>query len=600
MKFNNLKIRNKLLLIYFFCVLIPIILTDVIILFTVNNNSKADKYKEMQFLMDRIAYNLNETVEGCILFTNNLYMDRPLDEFLNRSYINNMTYYDEYIKLLKINSLSYNYNNGILFKIQVFADNDTILNGGKIATVNMIKDTEWYQAYKESGEDIFLHTYYDELKRYATGSGTSKTISIIRNLDNYGYKGIEKLLKIDIDYNLMLMDVLNEKIDADIYVRNQDYILFSNQPNQNSMKPYESANSIEEEKITMSHTFITGKQNWEIVVQSEDTAFWTVILEYDGLLLLVLLNIFMPSLLIYFVGKSISKRLSLVANHMDKVKREQFEEIVSLPGEDEIGELIRSYNLMIRKIRNLIEVVFKGKAEKQALELSKKQAELKAVQSQVNPHFLFNTLESIRMRSLIKGEDETADIIGELAILFRKSMIWGSDFITIEEELSFVEKYINIQRYRFGDKLKYYHYVMEECRQYLVPKLAISTFVENAFIHGIETTVGDGVISLTVTMNSDYLFIEISDNGKGINEEKLKEMKEMLSRADSKMLNEAESTGMLNAFLRLKMYCDGNVTFDIDSAPDNGTDITIQLPLVSVESRMIKDRLKDKGGANFD
>ncbi len=600
MKFNNLKIRNKLLLIYFFCVLIPIILTDVIILFTVNNNSKADKYKEMQFLMDRIAYNLNETVEGCILFTNNLYMDRPLDEFLNRSYINNMTYYDEYIKLLKINSLSYNYNNGILFKIQVFADNDTILNGGKIATVNMIKDTEWYQAYKESGEDIFLHTYYDELKRYATGSGTSKTISIIRNLDNYGYKGIEKLLKIDIDYNLMLMDVLNEKIDADIYVRNQDYILFSNQPNQNSMKPYESANSIEEEKITMSHTFITGKQNWEIVVQSEDTAFWTVILEYDGLLLLVLLNIFMPSLLIYFVGKSISKRLSLVANHMDKVKREQFEEIVSLPGEDEIGELIRSYNLMIRKIRNLIEVVFKGKAEKQALELSKKQAELKAVQSQVNPHFLFNTLESIRMRSLIKGEDETADIIGELAILFRKSMIWGSDFITIEEELSFVEKYINIQRYRFGDKLKYYHYVMEECRQYLVPKLAISTFVENAFIHGIETTVGDGVISLTVTMNSDYLFIEISDNGKGINEEKLKEMKEMLSRADSKMLNEAESTGMLNAFLRLKMYCDGNVTFDIDSAPDNGTDITIQLPLVSVESRMIKDRLKDKGGANID
>lgn len=594
MKLNNLKIRNKLLLIYFFCVFIPIILTDAIILFTVNYNSRADKHKEIQFLMDRIAYNLNETVEGCILFTNNLYMDRLLDEFLNRNYINNMTYYDEYIKLLKINSLSYNYNNGILFKIQVFADNDTILNGGKIATINMIKDTEWYQAYKDSGEDIFLYTYFDEMKRYATGSGTSKTISIIRNMDNFGNNGIEKLLKIDIDYNLMLMDVLNEKIDADIYVRNQDYILFSNLSNHNSMKPYDSADSIKKDENTMSHTFITGKQNWEIMVQSEDTAFWTVILEYEGLLLLVLLNIFMPTLLIYFVGKSISKRLSLVASHMDKVKKEQFEEIASLPGEDEIGELIHSYNLMIRKIRNLIEVVFKGKAEKQALELSKKQAELKAVQSQVNPHFLFNTLESIRMRSLIKGENETADIIGELAILFRKSMIWGADFITIEEELSFVEKYINIQRYRFGDKLKYYHYVMDDCWHYLVPKLAISTFVENAFIHGIETTVGDGVISLTVTKSSEYLFIEISDNGKGIEDEKLNKMKEMLSHADSKMLNEAKSTGMLNAFLRLKMYCDGDVTFDIDSKLDNGTDITIRLPLIGVENR------EDKGVAEYD
>ena len=300
------------------------------------------------------------------------------------------------------------------------------------------------------------------------------------------------------------------------------------------------------------------------------------------------MNVAIPTLLIYFVGISISKRLSIVAIYMDKVKKEQFEEIRLREAEDEIGKLILSYNLMIRKIKNLIEVVFKGNAEKQSLELAKKQAELKAVQSQVNPHFMFNTLETIRMRSLLKGENETADIIGEMAILFRKSMSWGADCITIEEELNFVAKYINIQKYRFGDKIKFYHYIMQGCEKYMVPKLAIGTFIENACIHGIETTVKDGVISLTVTKNQDFLFIEISDNGIGFEKEKLDQLLWKLEHADHKMLNESINTGILNAFLRLKMFCDGNIVFDIDSKYERGTDITIQIPLIYVDSGLMK------------
>ena len=195
----------------------------------------------------------------------------------------------------------------------------------------------------------------------------------------------------------------------------------------------------------------------------------------------------------------------LIDSYMVKVEKEQFELIDISEGEDEIGKLIKRFNLMVSRIKELIEVVFKGQAEKQALELAKKNAELKAVQSQVNPHFLFNTLESIRMRSLIKNENETANIIGELAVLFRKSMTWGDDYITVEKELGFIDNYIHIQRYRFGDKIKYYHYVMDECKKCLVPKLSISTFIENACIHGIETTEKEGVISLTITKDNEYL-----------------------------------------------------------------------------------------------
>ena len=583
--FNNFKIRNKLLLIYFFCVFIPIIFTDVVILLTVNQSYGDKKNKELSYVMERVEYNLKETVDGCILFTNNLYNDKLLDDFLTREYEDNISYYSAYIQLLRNNNLSYNYNNGILQKIEMFADNDSIVNGGKISKVDVIRDTKWYKDFRDSGENIFLYIYHDTDKKLLAGGGTSRTVSIIRRLDKFDGNKIEKFLKIDINYNLMLQDVLNEKVDANIYVRNKDFILFSNLPNQNSMKEYLPASMFESSDATMTSTFTTGKQKWEILILSEETPFWTVIFENKGLILLVIWNIIIPTLLIYFVGKSITKRLSIVATHMDKVKEERFEVINGSKGDDEIGGLIQSYNLMVLKIRNLIEVVFKGKEEQQALELSKNQAELKAVQSQVNPHFLFNTLETIRMRSLLKNEAETADIIGELALLFRTSMDWRVDYITIEEEMRFVEKYINIQRYRFGDKIKYYHYIMEGCSAYKVPKLAIGTFIENAFIHGIETNDKDGVISLNITRNEEFLFIEISDNGKGFAPDKLEKIKYMLKHADSQMLSEARNTGILNAFLRLKMFCEGNIVFEIDSELENGTDIMIQIPLVFVANK---------------
>ena len=582
MYFNNLNIRSKLLLLYLFCVLLPIILTDAIIMYTVNVNYNESQLRDLRHAMERVEYNLGQNIEACIMFTNNMYTDSLLNKFLNKQYSSFNDYYDEYNKMLANNSLSYNYNAGLLYKIEIIADNDTMIGGGKISTTKSVKDTLWYKEFEKSGKDIFLFAYYDETKKYIPGSGSCRTISIIRRLDNFGSNNIEKLLKIDVNYNVLLMHVLNEKIDGTIYVRNNDYVLFSNLPNTSGMKMFDAAGTIGDGVPTISRNFDSGNQEWEVVVYAKETPFWNVLIQNKGLLYLIVLDIFVPTLLIYMIGKSISHRLTMVSAYLGKVENEQFEVIVCNEGEDEIGKVIRSYNMMVIRIKDLIEVVFKGNAEKQALELSKKQAELQAIQSQVNPHFLFNTLESIRMRSLIKEEKETANIIGELAILFRKSMTWGDDCITIEEELEFIEKYINIQKYRYGDKIKYYHYVMPDCKTYLVPKLTISSFIENACVHGLETTVNEGVLSLTITKNEEFLFIEISDNGKGFEEKRLEEIRNMIAHADHKMLSESKSTGMLNAYLRLKMHFDNQIEFDIDSKTENGTDIMIQIPLSSV------------------
>jgi two-component system, sensor histidine kinase YesM len=582
--FNNLNIRSKLLLLYTFCVLIPIILTDAIIMYTVNMNHNESKLRDLKHAMERVEYNLSQNIQACTLFTNNMYTDSLLDKFLNKQYSSYNEYYDEYNKMLDNNSLSYNYNAGLLYKIEILADNNTMIGGGKISTIKSVKDTDWYKEFMNSGKDIFLFAYYDETKKFIPGSGSCRTISIIRRLDNFGKNHIDKLLKIDINYNELLMHVLNEKIDGTIYVRNKDYILFSNLKNTSGMKVFDAANSLGDRKPVLSKTIGNGSQEWEILVYAEETPFWNVLYQNKGLLYLIILDIFVPTLLIYMIGKSITRRLTMVSAYLGKVENEQFEVIECNEGEDEIGKVIRSYNMMVVRIKELIEVVFKGNAEKQALELSKKQAELQAIQSQVNPHFLFNTLESIRMRSLIKEEKETANIIGELAILFRKSMTWGDDCITIDDEMGFIEKYINIQKYRYGDKIKFYQYIMPECRTYMIPKLTISSFIENACVHGLETMETEGVISLTITKNEEFLFIEISDNGKGFDQQKLEEIRDRIANANHKMLSESKSTGMLNAYLRLKMYFDNQIIFDIDSETENGTDIMIQIPLSVVEN----------------
>jgi len=582
---NNYKIRTKLLLIYCFCVLIPIIFTDATILYTVHKNYKDNRMTDLNYTMERVRSNLVDTVDSCMLFTYNLYTDEKLDEFISKEYVNHLDYYEDYTEMLKYNSLNYNYNYGRLYRILIYADNSTLVNGGSIARLDTVKDADWYKAFVDSGQDIFLYTYYDSEKNYVPGAGTSRTLSIIRKLDKfdtYNQQGMSKVLKVDLDYSEMLKEVTNEKIDGHLYVRNKDLVLFSNKPGTSSMREYEPASVIKTDDATLSMTFQTGFQEWEILIMANDVPFWSVLTSNRWIIPMVLFNLFIPTILIYFVGKSISKRLLLITHYMGKVEKEQFEPIDINEGEDEIGKLIRRYNMMVMRIKVLIEVVFKGQADKQALELAKKSAELKALQSQVNPHFLFNTLETIRMRSLIKGENETADIIGELAILFRKTMSWGKDYISVGEEMAFIDNYIQIQRYRFGDKIKYYHYVMDECYDCIIPKLSISTFVENACIHGIETTDKEGVISVTVTKNQDSLMIEVSDNGKGIDEERLIKLRKMIDNADSSMLVQSDSTGILNSFLRLKTYSDNKVNLDIDSEFGSGTDILIQLPLIYI------------------
>lgn len=581
---NNLKIRNKLAIIYVFCVLIPVIVTNWVVISAIKSNARNQEAIRMQNVMDRIKYNIQSEVQGCISIASNIYTDKVINQFLIRDYTSNLAYFNDYKTTLQNNVLRYYYNSQKINQIILYTDNATIINGGSFWRVDTILGTEWYKEFMHSGMDTYLATYYDEKKKYFGIQSVPRTISLIQKLDYVGTGVMEKFVKIDLQYTAIKNEILNEKIDGDIYICNKKYILFSNQIDENERKAFLPQSELDINQATYQDNFKVASDEWTIYIMPTKIETSKMIKESEQMVwCLIMINLLLPTIIITLISKSFSGRIKLMELYFEKVKQEEFQLIEGNVGEDEIGDLIKSYNVMVLKIKELIEVVFKKNAEKQASELSRKGAELKALQSQVNPHFMFNTLESIRMRSLLKEENETADVIEALSQILRKSLSWNNDYICIEEEIVFVQQYANIQKYRFGDKISFSFYVMEGCEKIKIPKLSILTFVENACIHGIEGISKSGIISVAITKDEENVFIEISDSGCGMSEEKLRLLREVLKDPNINKLSECKSTGMLNALIRMNLYCENTLVFDIDSELGQGTDIMIQMPLGKIE-----------------
>ena len=214
----------------------------------------------------------------------------------------------------------------------------------------------------------------------------------------------------------------------------------------------------------------------------------------------------------------------------------------------------------------------------QVMIMTRQHAELLALHSQINPHFLFNALESIRMHCIIKKESETAYMIEKLAKLQRQYTEWGDDNTTIENEADFVNNYLELQKYRFGDRLSYSVDIEPDCKKYLVPKLTLVTFIENACIHGIESKVSNGWIFLRVHTKDNDMVIEIEDTGNGMSSQEVEKLLTSMRNADISMLEKKGRVGVVNACIRLKMVTDDKVLFGIDSEEGIGTIVTIVIP----------------------
>jgi two-component system sensor histidine kinase YesM len=229
--------------------------------------------------------------------------------------------------------------------------------------------------------------------------------------------------------------------------------------------------------------------------------------------------------------------------------------------------------------------VYKGKVEQEQLVSRQNDIRFKMLSSQINPHFLFNTLETIRMKSLANNDRDVAQTIKLLANILRHNLEVIHREVPLLSELDVISNYLDIQQVRFGDRISYDIICLCDVRDIYVLPLLIQPIVENSFIHGLESKVKGGFIYITISTEkkdtNEILCIEIKDNGNGIGEEKLRLINEKLM-VDS-IEDISSSIGLINVQQRIKLFYGMEYGLSIQSIEGIETRITIKLPLINKE-----------------
>lgn len=304
----------------------------------------------------------------------------------------------------------------------------------------------------------------------------------------------------------------------------------------------------------------------EFFLEGSQSEYYVIILSS---LFLIMLNI----VFVVLFNKNVYQPITNVESALHSIVTGDTE--LKLENINESNELYPLYNdihALTDRLKKLIDSEYSSG-------IMKKQAEIDALQSQINPHFLYNTLESIRGQAIEEGMDEIEKMVKSLADIFRYSITNKNEMVTLEEELRNVENYLNIQQFRFNNKFIVIRDIEEDTKKFLIPKLMIQPLVENAIIHGLETKEGKGTIKIKTRSTANSVIINIEDDGKGIDRETLDIINEcLINGVNVKNTKDIHvGLGLININERIKLIFNDNYGLSIYSISNFGTNIELRI-----------------------
>lgn len=307
-------------------------------------------------------------------------------------------------------------------------------------------------------------------------------------------------------------------------------------------------------------------------VVKEDEIYKDVRVVQKRTLNIILLFIGMTVLISIFASQMFTRRIKRLVKHMRVIEKGDFDVQVAVGSEDEIGYLERSFNSMCKKIGEYIKTVYLS-------EIKTKTSELKALQAQINPHFMFNTLESIRVTALINEDKQAAKMIHILGNLFRWNIKMKDMIVDISDEMDYIRSYIELQKYRYNS-FAFEMNVDEPVLKLGIPKLILQPVIENAIYHGIGSMAEHGKLAVEGRVAGDTVEIRVMDNGQGVDEDKLRDINQSL-QVESSGDNDLYSIGLSNVQQRLNLLFGKAYGLKIASEAGKGTTVTITIPALS-------------------
>jgi two-component system, sensor histidine kinase YesM len=291
-------------------------------------------------------------------------------------------------------------------------------------------------------------------------------------------------------------------------------------------------------------------------------------------------------ILLCFIGiifiRSITKPVSEIVRTTKIIGTENVKQRINVTSDNEVGVIGRDINKMLDAIEEMTKKIFRNQTELYEMQLAKTHAEFVALKSQINPHFLYNTLDSIRSLGFAYDIPEIVQISSAMANIFRYS-IKGKEYVKIREEIECIEDYVSIMNIRFSGKFTTNIDISEELLDMKTIKMVLQPIVENAIYHGLEQILGPGLLTIRGEVRGETIQITVTDNGKGLGKE---EMEALILRMDQQndiqtnMTDEKRSIGISNIHRRIKLYFGECYGLRIFSREKEGTQVVVELPAI--------------------
>ena len=556
---NGIKLRYKLAIFYSLFCFLPVMLLFLLSFLQMRSIIDDKEKLNLQSYLQQSVSSMDRTLDGYNSLSDYIAFDRTLAEAFSMEY---GTPYEQYEQLTqKVDPIlrSSSYFHGGMQRITIYTDNGMVKHDTTVAPVSEIEETDWYQKTLEHpGLNWFVN--YPE-----------KTLFSARKLAFSGAREGVNILYMDVDYQKLFTPYAETLIsECGLYITDQEgKLVFEESRFSGKNQNYDLTYSEFLEQRDR------GSADYTILCEQSNTTGWTVWLYQPvglagesmrpiGVMagVTILICIFAAVLAYFITSGMVSGRIERLTCLMQEVQEGSMDMQVGSDDRDEIGMLYRGFGSMMKRIRTLINEVYLGK-------ITQKEAELKTLQAQINPHFLYNTLSLINWKALAAGEEDISRMTLAMSTFYRTALNRGRNVLQVEAELSNTRAYLEIQSMLHDGDFDYEIEVQPEILQCESLNLILQPLVENAIHHGIEEkTDGRGKISVRGWKEDNCVWFMVEDNGVGM-EQKV---------ADKILTMESKGYGVRNVDERIRLCYGEKYAMKVESVVGKGTKMTIHFP----------------------
>ena len=557
--FNGIKLRYKLAIFYSLFCFLPVMLLFWLSFLQMRSIIDDKGKMNLQSYLQQSVSSMDRTLDGYNSLSDYIAFDRTLAEVFSMEY---GTPYEQYEQLTqKVDPIlrTASYFHGGMQQITIYTDNGMVKHDTTVAPVSEIEETDWYQKTLEHPGLNWFANYQEE------------TLFSARKLAFSGAREGVNILYMDVDYQKLFTPYAETLIsECGLYITDQDgKLVFEESRFSGKNQNYDLTYSEFLEQRDR------GSTDYIILCEQSNTTGWTVWLYQPvglageamrpiGVMagVTILICIFAAVLAYFITSGMVSSRIERLTHFMQEVQEGSMDMQMESDDRDEIGMLYRGFGSMMKRIRTLINEVYLSK-------ITQKEAELKALQAQINPHFLYNTLSLINWKALAAGEEDISRMTLALSTFYRTALNRGRNVLQVETELSNIRAYLEIQSMLHDGDFDYEIEAQTEILQCESLNLILQPLVENAIHHGIEEkTDGRGKITVRGWKEDNCVWFMVEDNGVGMEQEV----------ADKILTMESKGYGVRNVDERIRLCYGEKYAMKVESVVGKGTKMTIHFP----------------------